>query len=405
MKLIDMTEFANKPLDELLELVGQSGRFEGEAIYSIACREELGEEEQAVWLAQAAFHGFFQANLQLACYYMEHDEFFRAHYWLSRAEEEPGCREIMVMVKDAVGLMEKRTALMREAALCDEPEPLLEMAKCSEKLAQLVTREDPLELTKTLHLPTREEAAESAFRCYELAAEMGHFEACVKVGEYYQYGKFPVADLKKEQRERIAYSYYRFVATSGCREHLYRLAGCYAQGMGVKQSYAKAVRWYKLLVSKCRHAGAALDLALCYEYGRGVRRDLKLALYYSKRALQYGLAGAEVEVAYYQDKLDHYLPVEKHQRLAEQGDRSSQYELAQAYFHGYEVEKNLEQAFHWYSKAAKQGYTPAFLKLNLCYDKGYGVAANAEKAFLWWNRYTSAEDVSEYLITDDDANN
>ena len=404
MKLFDMTKYVNKPLDELLELVSRFRCHGGEAMYSLACHEELGEEEQLVWLVRAAFRGFVQANLQLIFYYMEKDEFFRVHYWLKRAEKSSGSSKLMAMVNEAVGLMEERTALLHEATLRDDFETIMRLAKCNDDLVQLLTKEDPLELLKNLHLPPREELADSSFRCYVRAAEIGHSGAGVKLGEYYQYGKFPVADLGKEERERVAYSYYRFATKSGCTDHLYRLASCYAKGMGVKQSYTKAVRWYKRLVGERHHAESALDLAVCYEYGRGVERDLKLALYYSKCALQYGLVGAEVEVAYYQDKLDHYLPVEKHQRLAEQGNRLSQYELAQAYFHGYEVKQDLEQAFHWYSEAGKQGYTPAFLKLNLCYDKGYGVAANAEKAFLWWNRYTSAEDVSEYLITDDDAN-
>jgi pentatricopeptide repeat protein len=40
---------------------------------------------------------------------------------------------------------------------------------------------------------------------------------------------------------------------------------------------------------------------------------------------------------------------------AESGDVDAQYELAQKYYNGDEVERNIEKALHWYTKAAEQG--------------------------------------------------
>jgi TPR repeat protein len=71
-------------------------------------------------------------------------------------------------------------------------------------------------------------------------------------------------------------------------------------------------------------------------------------------------------------------------KAAKQGHANAQYILGGAYFYGLGIEKDLEQAFHWFSKAAKQGHATAQYKLATAYADGHGIAKDLEQAFYWY---------------------
>lgn len=54
------------------------------------------------------------------------------------------------------------------------------------------------------------------------------------------------------------------------------------------------------------------------------------------------------------------------------------------YENGDGVEKNLEEAIKWYTKAADQGYAKAQYYLGKAYDEGKGVAKNDSEAMNWY---------------------
>lgn len=54
------------------------------------------------------------------------------------------------------------------------------------------------------------------------------------------------------------------------------------------------------------------------------------------------------------------------------------------YEYGKWVEKNLEEAVKWYTKAANQEYAQAQYLLGKAYDKGEGVAKNDSEAMKWY---------------------
>lgn len=58
--------------------------------------------------------------------------------------------------------------------------------------------------------------------------------------------------------------------------------------------------------------------------------------------------------------------------------------MGACYENGDWVEKNLEEAVKWYTKAANQGYAKAQYNLALSYDKGEGVAKNDSEAMKWY---------------------
>ena len=71
------------------------------------------------------------------------------------------------------------------------------------------------------------------------------------------------------------------------------------------------------------------------------------------------------------------------QKLAEQGNPESQFELGQMY---QEVKKNYNEAVHWYKKAAEQGHAGAQYCLGDMYKKGRGVKKDDMKAATWWKK-------------------
>jgi len=64
----------------------------------------------------------------------------------------------------------------------------------------------------------------------------------------------------------------------------------FADGLGVAQSYAEAVRWFRLAAAQ-GDPEALCNLATCHANGRGMPEDLHEALLY-KRAAAKGHAGA-----------------------------------------------------------------------------------------------------------------
>jgi len=76
--------------------------------------------------------------------------------------------------------------------------------------------------------------------------------------------------------------------------------------------------------------------------------------------------------------------------------------LGNRYSHGEGVERDLEKAIYWYTKAAEQGNASAQNNLGNSYFKGEGVERDVEKAMYWLTKSAQqgvieAENTLEYL--------
>jgi len=78
------------------------------------------------------------------------------------------------------------------------------------------------------------------------------------------------------------------------------------------------------------------------------------------------------------------------QSLANSGDVRSQYNLGVLYEQGSAVEKNLWEAFHWFSLAAAQGFADAQFNCALMLFDGEGCARNPSAAIEWLQKAASA---------------
>ena len=103
----------------------------------------------------------------------------------------------------------------------------------------------------------------------------------------------------------------------------YSLGVCYANGTGVSQDYAEAVKWYRKSAEQGM-AYAQNDLGVCYADGTGVSQD-------------------------------HVEAVKWYRISAEQGCAVAQFNLGECYEYGNGVLKDIPEAIKWYTKAAEQG--------------------------------------------------
>ncbi|MGO9144786.1 MAG: tetratricopeptide repeat protein [Desulfomonilia bacterium] len=97
----------------------------------------------------------------------------------------------------------------------------------------------------------------------------------------------------------------------------------YAQGQGVPQDYAEAVRWFRKAAYQ-GYANAQNDLGTMYLNGQGITQDYDEAVKWYRKA-------------------------------ADQGEVNAQYNLGILYFNGQGVPQDYVQAHMWYDLATAQG--------------------------------------------------
>jgi S1-C subfamily serine protease len=81
---------------------------------------------------------------------------------------------------------------------------------------------------------------------------------------------------------------------------------------------------------------------------------------------------------------------ENNRTAALNGDAIAQHNLANLYFVGDTVSKNVRKAVKWYRKAAEQGHLPAQRALGHAYCFGDGVEKDDEEAIKWFYKAASA---------------
>lgn len=135
----------------------------------------------------------------------------------------------------------------------------------------------------------------------------------------------------------------------------------YEQGKKLydQENYAAAFPKLKAAAEK-GHKKAQYRVGRCYDKGRGVEENDKLA-------------------------------VEWYRKAANQGYAKAQYELGKCYKNGEGVEKDRKKAFELFMQAAQQEHGEAQLAVGKAYLKGKGVAADQAQAKKWLKRAVSNE--------------
>lgn len=151
-----------------------------------------------------------------------------------------------------------------------------------------------------------------------------------------------------------------------------------AQAYRVKDYEAAVAEWQPLAEEGDR--AAQFGLAVSYEHGHGVPRDLSLAAHWYRKAAERGLTTAQFKLGnlYFTGRgvpKDEQEALRWHRRAADSGLPIAQMNLAYAYEVGAGVEKDLLKAAHWYQQAAAQGAVWAQDRLAVLYAQGVSPAA------------------------------
>ncbi len=128
----------------------------------------------------------------------------------------------------------------------------------------------------------------------------------------------------------------------------YNVGVLHRDGLGTKQNYKVAIKWFKLAVDQ-NYANAQFNLGNMYRDGHGVEQDYETAV-----AL-YRLAAA-------------------------QGHASGQYMLGALYIDGFGVSQDYDEALKWFRLSADQKSSYAQVALGQLYRDGLGVPEDRSKA-------------------------
>ena len=186
----------------------------------------------------------------------------------------------------------------------------------------------------------------------------------------------------------VALQEFRNFADQNVAEAQFYIGRMYANGEGVFEDEAEAVRWHRLAAEQ-GHASAQAYLGIVYtndqseteRYLEGVDW-FRLAAEQGNTAAQYflGLIYANGEGVVEDDmEAAHWLRL-----AAQQGQADAQYGLGLMYLNGEGVPKDDVLAVRWWRSAAEQGQTYAQYSLGLSYANGLGVLEDDVEAVRWW---------------------
>lgn len=168
------------------------------------------------------------------------------------------------------------------------------------------------------------------------------------------------------------------------------------------ENLSLAIKYLKNASEKYGFAKAQYELGNCYKRGRGVDRNLDIAIeYYTKAANQNYLPSMYALGSLYKDfgenKEDEQNQFVWFIRAAENGHPGAFGEVAECYYYGIGVEKNYAEAVEWYTKAAEQEETEAKFQLANCYSNGIGTNQDYQKAFELYSQVYDEEGTERFI--------
>lgn len=135
----------------------------------------------------------------------------------------------------------------------------------------------------------RTENYKEAFRCFELAAELGHIDSQYMAGIMLDNGQGVARDYSR------ALKWFDRAARQGSAIAEFCLGVMYRDGHGVAQNYREAARLIGVAAAK-GNAEAQFNLGVMYLHGHGVEQSLDLAETWWCRASVQGHGGAETNL-------------------------------------------------------------------------------------------------------------
>lgn len=247
-----------------------------------------------------------------------------------------------------------------------------------------------------------EEEVDRAFHLLEEAALKNYWKAWNDLGQFHdRHVKDNNPLLKPYIDDKKSISCYRKSMEAGYPDSMNRLAYFYYLGDGVPKDEKEGIRLFKKAFSKGHlKAGTALGMLYLFDEKGGSKKE---GFRYTKKAAEGGEPTAMGNLAncyYYGNgtKKDRRLAKEWYGRASDAGMDSSTTQLGVMYHE----DGNDDKAFALFKEAAERGFPEAMGWLAACYQYGYGTEVNSLAAVQWLEKAASlgsreAEQALQYL--------
>lgn len=261
----------------------------------------------------------------------------------------------------------------------------------------------------------------------------------------FYYGKMLLEGLGVKTDKKDGANYLLKAADAGFPQAMFYVGNCYMNGDGLTKNVEQAVKWYKLAAGKDVHS-AQWALAQCFRQGIGTDVSYDDALYWYAEAASKGhnrafknlitdsIAGSPF-IAYmkgmksysnkdFDEAMKQFKIVEKAKipdgkvmeaaiiansayakhnmkkgikllNDAAKTNPQAMYLLGALYEAGKGVDKNMDEAVAYMTKAAEMGYGPAECALADMYYEGRGVDQDYTKAVEWYGKAASQGRLNE----------
>lgn len=198
----------------------------------------------------------------------------------------------------------------------------------------------------------------------------------------------------------------REAAAGGDARAQYLVGLRYAQGGGStdKTNWNEAARWFALAAS-AGLAPAQYRLAVLYERGEGVAKDLGMAKSWYARAAEQGNVKAmhnlAVAVSRESESADYALAAKWYREAAAYGLADSQFNLGVLAEHGLGMQKDMAEAYRWFALAATTR-DPEAIKRRDSLKAALSIvgAAESDAAIRTWKAKPAKPEANEVLEQD-----
>lgn len=250
-----------------------------------------------------------------------------------------------------------------------------------------------------------EEEVDRAFHLLEEAALKNYWKAWNDLGQFHdRHVKDNNPLLKPYIDDKKSISCYRKSMEAGYPDSMNRLAYFYYLGDGMQKDEKEGIRLFKKAFSKGHlKAGTALGMLYLFDEKGGSKKE---GFRYTKKAAEGGEPTAMGNLAncyYYGNgtKKDRRLAKEWYGRASDAGMDSSTTQLGVMYHE----DGNDDKAFALFKEAADRGFPEAMGWLAACYQYGYGTEVNSLAAVQWLEKAASlgsreAEQALQYLYNE-----
>ena len=238
---------------------------------------------------------------------------------------------------------------------------------------------------------------DKAIEYLTLAAEGGNGYAAFNLGKLY-------ANRASIQNSQKAIYYLQKSYDQGISNSANELGLIYLNGKGISQNGEQALKWFKQAANDHGDtaANACFYIYKMYEYGEGVLASSSLANEWLEKSADLNNLNS-IEILAKKNYNGQGIPknpskaFDLYTKLAEQGKKDAQFQLAIMCAQGIGTNKNLNEHAKWLMEAAKQNHPGATFYLGNAYIYGNGVEKNPELAAEFYEKAASLGEAKAYL--------